>query len=227
MDSGFTNPTVWLWLAVSPDGTITVFREHYEAKKTVEEHAQIVNRITKEIESQYGCEVWLTTGDPAIKQTKEHTGTSILQEYQKHGIYISVDSIPKDRRIGLQRIQQYLRMNPKTKKPWLMITDECPHLIAELPKLKWKRWASAKVAEQNNKQEDIRDKDNHCYDALKYAMTFMDDLTPEQLSGRDTRSAFHSAFAERFSPVTPLSEYDDNDSWGGWTTPGSIGNLEG
>jgi len=118
-------------------------------------------------------------------------------------------------------------MNPKTKKPWLMITDECPHLIAELPKLKWKRWASAKVAEQNNKQEDIRDKDNHCYDALKYAMTFMDDLTPEQLSGRDTRSAFHSAFAERFSPVTPLSEYDDSDSWGGWTNPGSVGNLEG
>lgn len=228
MDSGFTNPTVWLWLAVSSDGTITVFREHYQAKLTVEEHAKIVNQITKEIESQYGCEVWLTTGDPAIKQTKEHTGTSILQEYQKHGIYISVDTIPRDRRIGLQKIQQYMRMNPKTKRPWLQITDDCPHLIAELPKLKWKRWASAKVAEQNNRQEDIRDKDNHCYDALKYAMTFMDDLTPEQLSGRDTRSAFHSAFAERFSPTTPLSEYDDQDSWGsGWRTPGSVGNLEG
>jgi phage terminase large subunit-like protein len=75
MDSGYTNPTVWLWLAVAPDGTITVFKEHYAAKKTVAEHAEIVNRITKEIEGEYGCEVWLTTGDPAIKQTKEHTGT--------------------------------------------------------------------------------------------------------------------------------------------------------
>jgi hypothetical protein len=71
----------------------------------VAEHAAIVNKMTREIESEYGCEVWLTTGDPAIKQTKEHTGTSILQEYQKAGIYISVDSIPTDRRIGLQKIQ--------------------------------------------------------------------------------------------------------------------------
>jgi len=228
MDSGYTNPTVWLWLAIAPDGTITVFEEHYASKKTVEEHAVIVNRITKEIEAKYGCEVWLTTGDPAIKQTKEQTGTSILQEYQKHGIYISVDSIPRDRRIGLERIQKYLRQHPKTKKPRLMFTDDCPNLIAEIPKLKWKKWASAKVAEQHNRQEDIRDKDNHCYDALKYAMTFMDDLTPEELSGAVVREEFHSMFAERFSPSTPLQETDDRDSWGsGWSVPGSTINLEG
>lgn len=228
MDSGYTNPTVWLWLAVAPDGTITVFREHYAAKKTVAEHSEIVNRITKEIEKEFGCEIWLTTGDPAIKQTKEHTGTSILQEYQKAGIYISVDSIPTDRRIGLNRINQYFKINPKTKKPFLMITDDCPNLIAELPKLKWKKWASAKVAEQHNRQEDIRDKDNHCYDALKYAMTFLDDLTPEQLAGESKAEKFHDTFRAQFSPVTPLSDIDDQDSWGStWRTPGAINNLEG
>lgn len=228
MDSGFTNPTVWLWLAVAPDGTITVFREHYQAKLTVAEHAVIVNRITKEIEDQYGCEVWLTTGDPAIKQTKEHTGTSILQEYQKAGIYISVDSIPTDRRIGLQKIQQYFKINPKTKKPFLMFTDDCPHLIAEIPKLKWKKWASPKVAEQHNKQEDIRDRDNHCYDALKYAMTFMDDLTPAQLQGKAKHDMFHQKFGETFNPVTPLSDIDDSSSWGSsWRTVSSIQELEG
>nr|DAL22179.1 MAG TPA_asm: Large terminase protein [Caudoviricetes sp.] len=228
MDSGYTNPTVWLWLAVAPDGTITVFKEHYAAKLTVAEHAKIVNQITKEIEKEYGCEIWLTTGDPAIKQTKEHTGTSILQEYQKDGIYISVDSIPTDRRVGLNRLNQYFKINPKTKKPFLMITDDCPHLIAELPKLKWKKWASARVAEQNNRQEDIRDKDNHCYDALKYAMTFMDDLTPEQLSGESKGGRFHDTFRAQYSPVTPLSDIDDQSSWGTvWRTPGAVGNLEG
>jgi hypothetical protein len=109
-----------------------------------------------------------------------------------------------------------------------MFTDDCPNLIAEIPKLKWKKWASAKVAEQHNRQEDIRDKDNHCYDALKYAMTFMDDLTPEELSGAVVREEFHSMFAERFSPSTPLQETDDRDSWGsGWSVPGSTINLEG
>ena len=227
MDSGYTNPTVWLWLAVAPNGTITVFREHYAAKKTVSEHATIVNGITREIERKYKCEVWLTTGDPAIKQTKEHTGTSILQEYQKHGIYIAVDQIPKDRRIGLNRLNQYFKLNPKTGKPFLMITDDCQHLIAEIPKLKWKKWASTKIAEQNNKLEDIRDKDNHCYDALKYAMTFMDDLTPEQLSGKEPGSWQHT-FGERFRPTEKFRDYDDQDEWGGgWSELSPVRSLEG
>jgi hypothetical protein len=115
MDSGYTNPTVWLWLAVDELNNVTVFKEHYAAKKTVADHAAIVNQMTKDMERDFGIKVWLTTGDPAIKQTKEHTGTSILQEYQRYGIYIAVDMIPKDRRIGLERIRQYMKWNKKSK----------------------------------------------------------------------------------------------------------------
>jgi hypothetical protein len=228
MDSGFTNPTVWLWIAVSTDGTMVVFDEHYQAKLTVAEHAKIVNEKTSRIIKESRAELYLTTGDPAIKQTKEHTGTSILQEYQKHGIYISVDSIPRDRRVGLERIRQYFKMNPKTKKPFLMITDDCPKLIAEIPKLKWKKWASPKVAEQNNRLEDIRDKDNHCYDALKYAMTFVDDLTPEQLAGKESKEKFHSEFRGHFGATEKFTEYDEESEWGDqWRGVASVRELEG
>lgn len=228
MDSGYTNPTVWLWMAVDSDNNVTVFREWYAAKKTVAEHAEMVNKITKEIQDEYGVEVWLTTGDPAIKQTKEHTGTSIQQEYQKAGIYISVDMIPRDRRIGLERIRQYMKPNKKSKRPYLMITDDCPHLIAELPKLKWKKWASVKIAEMNNKLEDIRDKDNHCYDALKYAMTFLDDLSPDKQDANSNNKQFHSTFKEAFHPARKLPETDFSDDWGdSWQSAGSIRELEG
>jgi phage terminase large subunit-like protein len=228
MDSGYTNPTVWLWMAVDVDNNVTVFREHYAARKTVAEHAAIVNNITKEIIDEYGVEVWLTTGDPAIKQTKEQTGTSIQQEYQKAGIYISVDMIPRDRRIGLERIRQYMKLNKKSKRPHLMITDDCPHLIAELPKLKWKKWASVKIAEMNNKLEDIRDKDNHCYDALKYAMTFLDDLSPSKDDLSSDKQQFHSTFKEAFHPTSKLPETDFSDDWGNsWHGAGSIRELEG
>jgi phage terminase large subunit-like protein len=228
MDSGYTNPTVWLWLAIDEDGTIVVFKEHYQAKWNVAQHAEEVNKITDKILANSGAELFLTTGDPAIKQTKEHTGTSILHEYSKYGIYIAVDAIPNDRRVGLEKIQQYMKINPKTGKPYLMFTDDCPHLIAELPKLKWKKHASVKVAEQKNKLEDIRDKDNHCYNALKYAMTFMDDLTPEQLNGKKSHGTFHATFGERFNPVTPFTDIDDSDSWGGgWKSVSAIQSLEG
>jgi hypothetical protein len=228
MDSGYTNPTVWLWLAVDEDNNVTVFREHYAAKKTVAEHADIVNSITNQIEREYGCKVWLTTGDPAIRQTKEQSGTSVQQEYQRYGIYIAVDQIPKDRRIGLERIRQYLTFNKKSNRPYLMITDDCPNLIAELPKLKWKKWASTKIAEQNNKLEDIRDKDNHCYDALKYAMTFMADLAPTRLEVTADSDRFHSVFKESFGAVSPIGDYDDQENWGAnWNNGSSTLGLEG
>jgi phage terminase large subunit-like protein len=227
MDSGYTNPTVWLWLAVDEDGTIVVFKEHYQAKWNVAQHAEVVNKITKKITDESNAEIFLTTGDPAIKQTKEHTGTSILHEYSRHGIYIAVDAIPNDRRVGLEKIQQYMKMNPKTGKPFLMFTDDCSHLIAELPKLKWKKHASVKVAEQKNKLEDIRDKDNHCYDALKYAMTFMDDLSPDRLAGRETNAKFHDTFRNSFTGTEKFTEYDDQDGWGSWQSTSTISALEG
>jgi phage terminase large subunit-like protein len=228
MDSGYTNPTVWLWMAVDEDGSVTVFREHYAAKLNVAEHAHIVNKITNELIQQYGVEVWLTTGDPAIKQTKEHTGTSIQQEYQKAGIYIAVDMIPTDRRIGLERIQQYMKTNPKTGKPYLRITDECTNLIAELPKLKWKKHASPKVAEQKNKLEDIRDKDNHCYDALKYAMTFMTDLTPFSGETKVKLDVFHDRMQETYGVTHSFKDYDDQNEWGDqWTGITPVRELEG
>jgi phage terminase large subunit-like protein len=228
MDSGYTNPTVWLWLAVDDKNNVTVFKEHHAAKKTVAEHATIVNQITRDLERDFGIKVWLTTGDPAIKQTKEHTGTSILQEYQRHGIYIAVDMIPKDRRIGLERIRQYLKWNKKSNRPYLMITDDCPNLIAELPKLRWQKWASPKVADQNNKKEDIRDKDNHCYDALKYAMTFLQDLAPSSVELQDNTRQFHETFREAFSPVHGFTDIDDSDEWGPqWNGSTSTRQLEG
>jgi phage terminase large subunit-like protein len=228
MDSGYTNPTVWLWLAIDEHNNVTVFREHYKAKLTVEEHATIVNQITRDIEREYGCKVWLTTGDPAIKQTKEQTGTSVQQEYQKYGIYITVDMIPTDRRIGLERIRQYLKLNKKSKRPHLMITDDCPHLIAELPKLRWKKWASPKIAEQNNKLEDIRDKDNHCYDALKYAMTFMSDLAPTKYEVQADTQYFHETFSGIFNPAHEYTGVDDSDEWGpSWRGTSTTRELEG
>jgi phage terminase large subunit-like protein len=228
MDSGYTNPTVWLWLAVDEENNVTVFKEHYRAKLTVEEHATIVNQMTRDIENQYGCKVWLTTGDPAIKQTKEQTGTSVQQEYQKYGIYIVVDMIPTDRRIGLERIRQYLKLNKKSKRPHLMITDDCPYLIAELPKLRWKKWASPKIAEQNNKLEDIRDRDNHCYDALKYAMTFMSDLAPTKYEVNANTEHFHTVFSDTFMPVHGYTTVDNSDEWGpSWRTASTTQQLEG
>jgi hypothetical protein len=56
----------------------------------------------------------------------------------------------------------------------------------------------------------------------------MDDLTPDKMAGREVDERFHSLFHERFSPVTPISDTDDSDSWGrSWKNFGTTQNLEG
>jgi hypothetical protein len=80
----------------------------------------------------------------------------------------------------------------------------------------------------NNKLEDIRDKDNHCYDALKYAMTFLDDLSPDKQDLSSDNRQFHSTFKEAFHPTSKLPETDFSDDWGNsWHGAGSIRELEG
>jgi hypothetical protein len=58
-------------------------------------------------------------------------------------------------------------------------------------------------------------------------MTFLDDLTPAQLSGKET-GGFHSTFGERFKPTGKFKEYDDQDEWGdGWSNLSPVRSLEG
>jgi hypothetical protein len=58
-------------------------------------------------------------------------------------------------------------------------------------------------------------------------MTFMEDLTPEQLSGKEPGS-FKAVFGERFKPTEKFKEYDDQDEWGsGWQDMSPVRSLEG
>jgi len=85
-----------------------------------------------------------------------------------------------------------------------------------------------KIAEQNNKHEDIRDRDNHCYDALKYAMTFLADLAPDNVEEPQSTRQFHDTFREAFKPVHQFSDYDDSDDWGpSWNGSTTMRQLEG
>lgn len=46
IDFGFTNPFVCLWIALLPDDTAIIYREHYLAKVTVPRHALIIHDLT-------------------------------------------------------------------------------------------------------------------------------------------------------------------------------------
>ena len=188
-DHGINNPTAWLWVAADIKGGLTVIREYYQANATVADHAQAI----KEINAELDCVPYMVTGDPAMKQRSGITGESIISEYAKHGIYINVDGIPRQKEVGINKIMQYLKMNPKTGKPFLTILQECHNTIRELKGAKQNRFVNKKVAAMKNQPEGAREKDDHTTDALRYLMTFMPDLTPQDYAGESDDKVEYAA----------------------------------
>lgn len=178
-DFGYNNPTAWLWTAVGPLGQMVTFSEHYQREMTIPEHAAIVNAR----EQSWGRRPEIRTGDPAGNQRMQNTGMSAIQEYARYGLFIGTESIPRDEMIGIEKMQQYFRVFPAESpwgpnRPFWVFSPNCPNLISELGKLRWKTYESSKMAYNQNKKEEVHDKDNHGFDAAKYLATMMPDLKP-------------------------------------------------
>lgn len=178
VDVGFNNPTAWLWHAVSPDGRIYTFAEHYASRMTVAQHAKVVH----DRERAWGREPDRRTGDPAMKQHSAITGTNFLMEYGRHGIGIGVEGVPHEVMIGVEKMQQYLNVLPVSpwgeNKPTWMVSPNCTQLIRELKKLRWASYESSKMSYDRNRREEIHKKDDHAADSLRYFFTLMPDLRP-------------------------------------------------
>lgn len=174
IDHGWNNPTAIYWHAVSRHGNIITFAEQYMGQKTVAEHARMVH----EREKAWGKIPELRVGDPAMKQTSGITGTSVLQAYADERIYINVETIPRDVSIGVEKMQQYLRLEGPNESPAWHISSNCPNLIRELKRLRWETYSSTKTAYEMNVKETIHKKDDHGFDSVRYFATVMPDLKP-------------------------------------------------
>lgn len=177
LDHGYNNPTAVLWHAVSPNGgEVITFDEHYASEMIVSEHAKAI----KEKNKAHDKEPYLNVCDPALAQRQGVTGTSIQTEYAINGIYLALGN--NDVSTGVAKVQQYLRTNPKTGRPYWTITENCTNLIRQMGNLRWKTYSSKKVQFQNNPQEQIHKKDDHSADAARYFFSFMPDLAFEEIA---------------------------------------------
>lgn len=189
LDHGYNNPTAWLWHAVSPDGTVITFDEHYEREQTVDQHSAIVNNRN----IVHGRPPDYYVGDPAIVQRNGVTATSIQTEYAQHGIGLLLGD--NSVLAGVNRINQYLALNPEGKPNWF-ITRNCPNLIREIQRLRWKTPASRRTANLNNASDLIHKKDDHACDSARYFFSMLPDLRPV---GSGLPEAIH-----RMMPTAPL-----------------------
>lgn len=167
MDHGLNNPTAWLWHIVSPTNTVITFKEHYRSEWTVAQHANVV----KEIEATLGRPVHLRVGDPAIKQRSGINGNSIQLEYMRNGVAIKPGN--NDVQIRINRMVNYM-----SSGKWF-ITENCPNLLKEMRRYRWKTRESKKLQEKHGKYDEPHKKDDHAVDASGYFFVSLPELAPQ------------------------------------------------
>jgi phage terminase large subunit-like protein len=187
VDFGYNNPTAWLWHAVSPRGDIVTFAEHYRDHMVVAEHASIVNL------RETSWNRWPDTrvGDPAGNQHTGQTGTSYIEEYAQHGIYIGTEGVPRTVMIGIEKMQAYFRLTNGTAwgddRPKWVVTSNCVNFIREMRKLRWADYSSDKNSYDMNKKEEVHKKDDHAFDSARYFATMMPDLAGDGNAGMPSK----------------------------------------
>lgn len=94
IDYGSTNPFCCLWFAIDPDGCVYVYREHYEANKSVlNYHAPEILRLSR------GESIEGTYIDPSAAGCKLDLAISGISTFDADNELFS----------GLERVRQYLR----------------------------------------------------------------------------------------------------------------------
>lgn len=165
MDHGFTNPTSWHWSACDPDGRLFIFAEHYESRRTVSHHAQVVNEKNRE----FGRIPDYYVGDPSIRNSDPITATSVLLEYLKYDIPILLGN--NDFKAGInavsERLDGYLDEN-NVQHPTIFFTSDCVELLREIKKYRFATWAHKKDSRDKNPKEEAHKKNDHACDDIRY-----------------------------------------------------------
>lgn len=156
MDVGYTNPTVFLFGALDPDGRLIIYDEIY---KTGAEPPEIAQEIFKR--DPVNPRIFPTWIDPSAAQKTAASKRSVLQQYRESGLRV----VPANNAVwaGIMAVKQRL-MLASDGFPRLMIFRNCVNLIRELTAYRWKETKNEDV----NSPEVPLDKDDHGPDALRY-----------------------------------------------------------
>lgn len=152
-DFGLVNPTCVLWGALGDDGTLYVYREHYGAGPTYEQHGRAV-KAASQGERYVGS--W---GDPSAKDVLEDTWPML-------DLYF--DRANRELKHGLDSVRNRLRLRDD-HRPRVKVFDSCPEFIREMGIYR---------VNPNAKDGEPLKKDDHAPDAFRYLSVGLDGLFP-------------------------------------------------
>jgi len=168
-DWGYTNPLAAVEFQVSPRDEVFVWREHYRAYTTLEEHVQML----KGRDQPEGYHLDLAFGDAADPEAAEYISTNLVA-------CIADPDAKKNWRQGVNLMRQFMKpvqvglldeYGTPMERPRYTVDPSCTAHIKELNNYKSKDSSSGtNVPEMGNKIAD------HTIDAIRYALVSIFEL---------------------------------------------------
>ena len=167
-DHGYRNPACFLWMAVDYDSNVYVYREFYQSEWIIEEICKGqgtspgIIALNKEEKIQG---IWI---DPS---TKANRGKD--SDFQTYLDFIPKEwpLIPANNEVetGIDRVKQYLKIDPRANKPRLLIFENCTNVIEQMTQYKYEELTPGQEMAKNIKETPVK-KDDHAVDALRYGI---------------------------------------------------------
>ena len=154
VDPGLNNPLSAHWYAKDFDGNVYVIAEHFEAKKTVEYHAEKIIEISDMLgwkKASNGMYSMLI--DSAANQRTLSSEKNVVELFYDNGI-LACPRVNKDLFSGISVVKRYIKSSDGRSR--LFIFRTCTNLIREI-KSYW--WGGGDTPVK---------KDDHCLDELRY-----------------------------------------------------------
>lgn len=149
IDYGYTNPFVCLWGAVDEDGRIYVYREYYQRKRLLKDHAEVITSYPEEVKKTVAD--WDAQGNAEMR-----------------GYGINTIRANKDIIVGIQKVKNRLSLSGDGR-PRLYISNNCVNTIKELSQYSWQGEKDG----ANKKELPVKEND-HAMDALRYLVMSFD-----------------------------------------------------
>jgi phage terminase large subunit-like protein len=198
IDHGYNHPTAVMWHMISPKDVVVTFKEHYRSEFTIQQHVQMIREKEAEIRALGYHDDILYWCDPAMRQRGAVTGNSVQLEYQMRGI----NAVPSNNEVstGLARMLGY-----QNHGRWF-ITEECPNLLREMRRYRWKTRESRKLQEKHGAYDEPHKKDDDAMDSSRYFFMSLPELKPRPTIVEDIRSR-HAEVSRMLQATTPRNLY--------------------
>ena len=174
-DHGWRNPSCYLVHGVNFDGDIVTLWEFYGSGVPIGSIAKIIKGEAVKLQdgrrfdgNPFGGQETYRIADPSIwaedQPSNDNTYKSVYEAFRDSGVLFNKGERGGDSTVASWLIGYFWQ---DMAHPRYRITEACPKLIWELGQQRYKEF-SASVAMNRDQPEELVDKDNHAYDALKY-----------------------------------------------------------